>query len=252
MQQAVDLAKKITTDYNKDWSSEIQDLGLHKVFDIIYSLSDSMAVKNKIICFIIYAFSPNSGWLDLKKDRYENKKKILSHLDADISRKIFADILERKNDKVSTATFNFLEELKDWRWGAVYDYYDFSSRLFRFASEKTEEEKVSEKKVKGKDEKEVVTEGLGIEAIAKIEAQKGNLLKDAVAKRKEGDVILEEIRKDFVTTDHATKSDYGFDFTDTAKKKNILSWREFIAGDAKILKAKNHITQMFATEEVID
>ena len=250
MQQSIELAKKITKDYSKDWSSEIEDAGLHKVFQPVYGLKQPIEVRNKIVCFIIYSMSPDSGWLDLKKDRYENKKKILSHLDADVSKKIFLDVLEKRNEMVSIATFNFLEELKDWRWGAVYDYYDFSARLFRFASEKTEEEKVSEKKIKGsKDgEKEIITEGLGIEIVAKIEAQKGLLLGDAVKKRREGDALLAEIEKDFVTTDHATQSDYSFKFSDTSKKKDVLSWRTFIAGDAKILKEKNHITKMFAQE----
>lgn len=250
MQQAVELAKKITKDFSKDWSSELEDNKLHRIFAPVYGLKQTLEIRNKIVCFVIYSMSPNSGWLDLKKDRYENKKKIMEHLNADPSKKIFADILDKKNEMVSVSTFDFLEELKDWRWRAVYDYYDFSSRLFKFASEKTEEEKTSEKKIKGDKEGgvEIISEGLGIETVAKVEAQKGTLLNDAVKKRREGDALLAEIQKDFVTTDHATKQDYGFQFSDTSKNREILSWRAFIAGPAKELKAKNHITKMFAQE----
>lgn len=254
MQQAVELAKKIIKDYSKDWSLELEDYGLHKIFSPVYSLKQPIEIRNKIVCFITYSLSPTSGWLDLKKDRTDNKKKILSHLDVDPSKKIFSDILDKKNEMVSVATFNFLEAMQDWRWGAVYDYYDFSSRLFKFASEKTEEEKKSEKKVKGADKEasvEIITEGLSIETVAKIEKEKGGLLNEAVNKRRQGDALLAEIQKDFVTTDHATKQDYGFQFSDTAKTKDVLSWRQFIAGPAKELKAKNHITKMFAAE-VID
>lgn len=251
MSKAIELANKIAVDFNKDWSSDIEQSGFHFVFQTILGLKQDLQTKNRIICFIIHSFDPASGWLDLNKDRYENKKKILSYLKADLSKKIYSDILDKKNEMVSIATFNFLQELKDWRWGAVYDFLDFSSRMFRFASEKTEDDKVKEKK-NADGEKEQITQSLDLETIAKIEGQKGNLLKDAVQKRREADQLLAEIQKDFVITDHATQSDYGFKLSDTAKKKNILSWREFIDGDAKILKAKNHITQMYANATPID
>ena len=56
--------------------------------------------------------------------------------------------------------------------------------------------------------------------------------------QKENEILIDEIRKEFVTTDTATQSDFKFIFTDTAKKRDILSWRAWIRqlNDMKSIK----------------
>ncbi len=99
--------------------------------------------------------------------------------------------------------------------------------MSRFATNETDDEKEYEKLSKdGQIQK--YTEEIDIEIIAKVNKQKGELLNQAHKAREKAEEIIREIRKDFATTDDATQSDFGFSFSDTSKKKNILSWREYI------------------------
>lgn len=228
MTKAIDLAKLITKELDKDWSSELEDYNLHFTLGAIYNLPFiEIEDKNRIICFIIYAYSPNSLWLDLQKDRLDNKKRILDNLGANIKEDIYQQILVGNSDIISMSVFNYLEELKDYRWPMVFNLLDYSSKMQRFSNENTESEKKWQE-INKEGQKETLTEEVNVEVIVKINKQKGELLQLAIEKRKQAESILEEIRKDYLLTDEATKADFGFKMTDTASKKDILSWRTFI------------------------
>ncbi|HUM53593.1 MAG TPA: hypothetical protein PK431_17365 [Chitinophagales bacterium] len=237
MQNAINLIKLISKDLNKNWQDELFEYNMPDTFKNIYSLDTPLANANRIICFIVYSYSPESFWLDLKKDRQENKIRILNNLEADINLEIFDDILNNRNEIVGMAIFDFLEGLKSWKWRAIFDLLDYSSKMFRFATQETEEERTIEKLNKEGEVKRITTE-YDIETISKVNKEKGLLLEAAIAKRKNADVLLDEIRKEFVTTDTATQSDFKFIFTDTAKKKDILSWRSFIKNEKPLWEAK--------------
>jgi hypothetical protein len=226
MQHAIDLVKKIREDLSKDWKEELVDYDMPSTFLNLYSL-ENYKIANTIICFIVYAYSPESLWLDLRKDRLENKIKILSNMNAETGNKIFQDLVNNKHEKSNMAIFDFLEGLKNWKWRAIFDLLDYSSKMFRFATQETESGKSSDKMNKA-GEKETLVEEFNIDTISKVNKEKGIILDQAIAKRKQADDLFEEIRKDFVATDNATKSDFNFTFTDTAKKRDIMSWRDFI------------------------
>lgn len=236
MQKALKLALQIRNNLDKDWRAELEEYGLHKVFFPIYKLNNAnLEDLNRIICYIIYAYSPDSLWLDIKKDRIDNKKKILHNLDADLSKKIFKDIVSNSiNDIIGTSIFSFLEELKDWRWKVVFDLLEYSARMSRFANAETSEEK-TKKKGKGDNEVEVIA-SVDIDIISKVNKEKGQLLQMSIEKRKQADDMINEIRKEFVATDNSVQGDFSFSFTESAKKKDIMSWADFIHNDKENMK----------------
>ena len=73
---------------------------------------------------------------------------------------------------------------------------DYSSKMFRFATAETETEKTFDKMNKEGDVK-TLTQEYDIDIISKINKEKGLLLDQAIAKRKQADLILEEIRKEY-------------------------------------------------------
>lgn len=227
MQKAVDLIKSITKDLSKDYSDKLSEYNMPVSFNNIYANIPDIKNANTVMCFIVYAYSPESLWLDLKKDRLENKIKILDNLGADISSNLFQDVLNGRDNIAGMATFDFLEGLKSWKWRAIFDLLDYSSKMFRFATQETESEKSYEKMNKEGEVKSISSE-YDIDTIAKVNKEKGVLLDYAITKRKQADNLLEEIRKEFVTTDNATQGDFGFSFTDTSQKRDILSWRTFV------------------------
>lgn len=228
MQRAIDLIKNISKDLKKDWKDDLRDYNMPDTFQNIYSIA-SVEDANRVICFIVYAYSPDSLWLDLKKDRLENKLKILNNMDANANSILFQDVITNKNEISGMAIFDFLEGLKSWKWRAIFDLLDYSSKMFRFATTETESEKTFDKMNK-EGEVKTLTQELDIDLISKVNKEKGLLLDQAIAKRKQADILLEEIRKEFYVTDTVVQQDLGFNFTDTSKRKDILSWRDYIKG----------------------
>ena len=228
MLKAIELANKIRKDLSKNWLPELEESNLHKTFESVYSLNKATIVDcNTIVCFIIFAYSPDSTWLNLKSDRLDNKIKILSNMDAEVGNQIYQDLLYNKDETIGMSVFNYLEDLKDWKWRAIFDLLDYSSKMFRFATAETEEEKTFDKMNK-EGIVASMSESYSIDTIAKVNKEKGLLLDQAISKRKQADTLLDEIRKDYVSTDQSTQADFQFNFTDTAKKKDIMSWRDFI------------------------
>jgi hypothetical protein len=100
--------------------------------------------------------------------------------------------------------------------------------MIRFANQKTEEEKSFDKMNK-EGEVKTLSASYDIDTIAKVNIQKSDIFKRAIEAREKADILLEDIRKEFMPTDTVVQADLGFTFTETAKKKvNTLSWREFI------------------------
>lgn len=222
----MDLIKQISKDLSKDWRDELREYNMPDTFNNLYS-DEIVKDANIIICFIVYAYSPESLWLDLKKDRLENKMRILKNLGVDPSLERYDDLMNNKNEIAGMAIFDFLEGLKSWKWKAIFDLLDYSSRMSRFATRETEAEKTFDKMNK-EGEVKTLTEELDIDVISKVNKEKGLLLDQSISKRRQADSLLEEIKKEFVQTDNATQGDFGFAFTDTAKKRDILSWRSWI------------------------
>jgi len=228
MTKAIELSKKVIKDFSNDWLQELENNNLHFTFGAIYNIpSLEIEDKNRIICYIILAYSPESLWLDLQRDRHDNKKRILDNLGANINEPIYKSIFTDSNDIIGMCVFNYLDSLKDWRWPAIFNLLDFSSKMQRFASKETESEKSWDELTKD-GQKQTLTEDLDIEKVVKVNKQKGELLQLAIQNREKAESLLEQIRKDYLNTDVAVKSDFGFSFTDTAKKRDILSWRTFI------------------------
>lgn len=226
MQKAIDLIKKISKDLSKDFKEELWEYHMPETFTNIYSLTHNENA-NIIICFIVYAYHPDSLWLELHKDRVENKTNILKSLGADMNDPLFEEVINNKHEIINMAIFDFLESLKSWKWRAIFDLLDYSSRMSRFASQETELERTFDKMSK-EGEVKTLTQEYDLDVISKINKEKGLLLDQSIAKRKQADLILEEIRKEYMNSDIATQKDFDFTYTETAKKKNILSWKEFI------------------------
>lgn len=227
MQKAVEIAIKISKDFEANWLEELENYNLHKIFSAVYNGPEELKEKNRIVCYIIHSYDPDSRWLDLRKDRTDNKIGILTNLDADVKSDLYQGIINNKNEPVNISIFSFLEELKDWRWKQVFNFLEYSSRISRFAAMETDDEKRYEKTAKdGQIEK--YTEEVDISIIARVNKEKGLLIDQAYEARKKANDLIEQIRKEFVSTDNAVQQDFEFSFSDTSKKKDVLSWREYI------------------------
>jgi hypothetical protein len=236
--KSINLAKQIRSDITKNWSEELFDYDLSNAFAPIYGMKDiGLSDKNSIICYIIFSYNPDSLWLDLKKDRIENKTHILLNIGVNVNDELYSGILANKNETVNISIFNFLEHIKDWRWRAVFDLIEYASKISRFASMETDDERKFQKTLKD-GEKVDYTEEVEIKTIVSVNKDKGILIQQSIDAREKAHSIIEQIAKDFVQTDNATGQDFNFSFSETSKNKDPLSWREFIKerNQKKLLK----------------
>lgn len=230
MQKAIEAAKLISKELNKDHSFYLEDLGLSETFKKVYDLNCNTKDTNRVISFIIFAYDPDSQKLDIRKDRFENKHSILIGLGAETKNEFFTQILNCSHEIFNDIVLHYLEQLTNWKWQTIFSLLDYHSNMIRFATQKTDAEKSFDRMDKEGTVK-TITEEYDIDLIAKVNIQKSEIFKRAIDARKQADELLEDIRKEFMPTDHATQLDFsGFTFTETAKKKvDIMSWREWIS-----------------------
>lgn len=227
MRKGIEIADKIKKEPELNWLSELEYIDLHKTFSPLYNFDTSLKEQNLLTCFIIYGYDPDSLKLDVRKDRYENKVSIMNNIGININTNLIEEILNNSNEIFNNCVVLYLEQLTNWRWGTIFALLDYHSNMIRFCNQKTEAEKSIDKMNKEGEVKTLTTE-FDIDVISKVNIQKSDLLKRAIESREQADRLLDDIRKEFMPTDHATQSDFGFNFTDTAKKKiNIMSWRDF-------------------------
>lgn len=226
MHKNIEAAKTISQSLKENHKELLEDVNLKEVFAEIFKMGFSQTEENRLICFVIYAYDPDSPKLNIQKDRYDNKYQILKNLGAAVDNANMQQILTADNEQFNMIALHFLETLTNWKWIQIFSYLEYHSKMIRFANEKTSTEKsfkVDKEGVK------TVTEEYDVETIAKVNKNKGELLNQAQDARKKAELLLEEIRKEFMLTDNATQQDFGFNFTDTSKKKvDIMSWRAYI------------------------
>lgn len=226
MQKSIDLIRKVSKELDKNWLPELEEINLHKIFDPIYRLNFNISNINAIIGFIVLAYDNDSSWLNLKQDRYDNKIKILRSLTEDYRQPQFEEIAKNENDIVNEVIGEYLIEQTTWKWRQIMVSLDFHSNTLRFVSQKMETEKKMDKMNKEGIVKELVQD-YDLDVLAKISKQKGELLEQALKARRDADLLLSEIKKEFVQLDHVVQSDFNFELTDE-RRIDPLSWRDYI------------------------
>lgn len=229
MQKAIDTARILSDSPGSNHLQHLKDVDLFSVFKDIYKLKDINTHDANLLCaYLIYAYDPDSLRLNISKDRHENKEEIMLSLEIDPKIQLMQDIIHNDNNNFNTCVSLYLGKLTDWRWPTIYAQLDYHANMLRFANQKTDSEKTFDKMNKEGVVKEM-KQDIDMDTVAKVNIQKGALLTKAIEARQEADRLLEAMRKDFLPTDTATQADFGFQFTETAKKKlDIYSWRDFI------------------------
>lgn len=224
--KAIDIAKSISKKPEADYSDDLHEINLHKIFEPILKLKHKAKTCNLIVGYIIFAYSKDSTWLDIRKDRLENKLSIFRSLEIDKSSDPFREILHNQNEIVNDVLSEYLAEQTDWRWQSILTHLAYHENMLRFINQKTATEK-SYDKVDKEGNVNNLSEEYDIDTIVKVNKQKGELLLLASNARREADKLISEIKKDFVGLDNAVQQDFGFEMTDE-KKMDIMSWRSFV------------------------
>jgi len=223
MQKAIKLARLISGKLDSDHSDAIEEQGLHWIFDPLSELEISRKERNTLICAIIYSYDNESSWIDLKQDGQVINGAILRGLKAELTASIYDDFLNQRNEKISETIGNYLDALGDWRFTTVRKHIDYHAKYIRM-TENEEDFK-------------------GLDAVKKTAAREnmGKLMREAVNHRKAADLLIQEIHRDYVSTQHRTNQDFGKSYIDESIKRDPFSWREFVKYDLVPMREKQKL-----------
>lgn len=226
MQKNIELAKKIYKEPENNWLSHLEDINLHVIFRPIYTFNFKIEILNKIVSFIILAYDNNSEWIDVRKNRDQNKITIMEGIGADAGAGIFSEILTDNNPIVKEVILKYLLSQCDHRWQEIMSLLDYSSGMILFCNRKTDDKfLVGLRMNKETNAEEKQYEYLDPREVTKINDTKGDLLEKAIRARKTADELLKSIESDYQKIDSITQSEFGFQFTDI-KKYDITSWEQ--------------------------
>lgn len=219
MQKSIEIAKRLKGNLEGDWRKEIEDANLQIVFEEIYKLPNTIIHINTCIAFIIFSYDSDSGYINLKQDRYLNKVDILEGLGGNPSEEVYQLLLNVDTDDFQEVISKFIKRQPDWRFRTIVTCFDFHSKHIGTAAEPISA---------------TITDDL---EKAKINKAKGELLKEAIRQREVGEQLLLQIKKDYVNLDHVTQSEFGFIATEV-EKYDVQSWRSFIKRRNNLAKAQ--------------
>ena len=191
-----------------DWQEDLESYNLHVNFSPIYKLGYSNKISNTIVAFIVRAYDKNSTYIDLRRDRLDDKNKILEGLGANPFNEIFKPIVEGENKEVQDVYLRYLHQQKDVRFRTALMCFEFYTNNINFINEKEDSELADEK-------------------AANVKERKAKLLREMIGLQSQGEALINEIKKDYATLDKITESELGFTYTDP-ENYDINSWSQFI------------------------
>jgi len=209
MQQAVKLAQRMSKQLDKNWLPELEEINLHKLFHPVYTFPHNIITLNTIVAYIILAYDSDSGWINLKQNRLDNKLDILKSLDANPEEEVYQSILNLDTTDIQDVIHEYLQIQIDWKFKTIIACFDYHSKHIRSATEPIPAS---------------VTDEL---EKSKINKAKGELLKESIRQRTVGEELLLELKKEHVKLDHVTQSEFNFIATDV-EHVDVMSWRHWI------------------------
>lgn len=185
MDKVLDFVMKNRRSLSSDWKSGLEDLNIWDDVKMLYGFADAPYDGNLLLCYITLAYHKDSTFLEMHKDRAENKEKIMLSLAGNSKITGCKHILQALiggNEEIESVINWLLGYQKDWRWITIISCFEYHS-----------------KSVRTRTSSQIFT--------AKENVEVGNYLDQGIKKRLEGERLLKEIRIEFVNLDTALEKE---------------------------------------------
>lgn len=220
MSKLVKAILNLKSDIEGDWSQALEELNILQDIQPIYKLPIVDKVKNTILSFIILAYDNDSHWIELHKDRLDNKIKIMKRLGSNADEEPFHSVIYGTHTQTQELVSWLMIYQRDWRWDSAMAYFDYHAEIMKFSGVRTpDKEQVSNK------EGQLVNEDIDIDKIVAANIKKGELIKKAIEMRLLGEAILKELQKEYVTVDTALEKEGRTKLTETV---DIMKWEHAV------------------------
>jgi hypothetical protein len=229
MKNYLHLAKKIQEDLEENPLDILEEQNLKEIFSPILRLNHTILKINATIAYIILAYSNGSPWLDLNKDRLQNKIRILEGMGIEID-EYFQSVIDCENNIVNSVVGEYLQEQASWEFQQAAMYLDSYQKLVKLSNEKVQTGFTTEELNKDGNIVKLTTE-YSADQITKAHNERAKLLTVAHENRVKADELIAKLKGEYVQLHHAVQQDFGFDMLDGKKNLDPASWRHFIKYD---------------------
>lgn len=212
MSRILELIHELRHHTDSPWKERLDQHNIWEDVKLLYSQQWSMKMANTILAFVVLAYDNKSTWIEIHKDRWENKRKIFTRLGGEIN-DLTRAIIYNENPVVNSIVSWYYVYQTDWRWHSVLVSYEYHAEMMRFAGFRTNDELEEEKIVEERLEKKIKTIPLG--DLAKANKEKGGNIQQGIDARKRGDEMLAEMRREFMTLDAIAEKEGNIKLTDT-------------------------------------
>lgn len=204
----VEVILSLCKNMDSSWKEELIEYNMYSDFDPIYNLGYPEKITNTIIAFIVKAYDQDSNSIDVRRDRYLDKVRILEGLCLTKNDEIFNKIIGDEETEIKSVCYNYLLRQRDIRFRTVLRYNEFYEDNMKFIFEKEDENLADDK-------------------IATIKAKKMDLVATNSSLRKEIVALIADIKRDYAMIDKITETEFGYIFSDP-ENYDIMSWGDFL------------------------
>src|ERR1700679_658782 len=124
-------------DLEVNYLPDLELVNLHTIFRPVYKHNLTILNQNAIVAFVIFAYSEESPWLNVRQDRLVNKKYILSGIGVEAENRIYKEIIEYQNDAIQQVILNYLLFCTDSRWREIISLLEYHDKMFLFCNQRT-------------------------------------------------------------------------------------------------------------------
>lgn len=229
MSNLLQLITKLKDNLSSNWHEELDKINVLDNVMPLYKQKWKMEQSNRILAFIVFAYDKDSGYIDIHKNRDENKIKIIEHLGGDIKNIVIQKVVKRQHAVANDIIAWLMEYMRDWKWDTVITLFEYHAEMMRLASKQTDDE-FKEKFDMEEGQEEIVTTDISIEKIVSTNIKKKQLIQEGINARRDGEAMLKEIKREWMAVDFALKHEGLGVITDANK---IESWEHYISSIRK-------------------
>lgn len=228
MSKLIQVVHRLRKDMSSDWSDELLKFNIEYDISPIYDSGLPVKTKNILFAYIILAYDNESEWMEVHKDRYQTKLKILKRIGADVEDQFFIDVAQGKNNIVQKVVTWFTLYQRDYRWDDIRACFDYHSEMMLFAGVKNPDSisyESFDEDEEGIKQPVINTEDIDIEKQIANNIKKASCLKAGMEMRDIAQEKLKQIQRDYVNLDTALHKEGVVRITETV---DITKWEPFI------------------------
>lgn len=222
MSRILELILELKDRPESPWQDRLDRNNIWEDVKVLYNIQWSLKQSNITLAFIILAYDKKSPWLEIHKDRWENKRKIFTRLGGEIN-ELTRKIIYNENEYVNQVVAWYYEYQKDWRWHSILTSFEYHAEMMRFAGFRTPEELHEEIITQENTAKQI--KSIPISELAKGNKEKGANIQQGIEARQKGEKMLEEIRHEYMTLDAISEKEGKVKFTETY---DPMCWATFL------------------------